>query len=79
MDMTNRETEIQTESGQISSSEEMLCEAEPAVGTAGGLTAVLKRKFPKVGRFGGISVRFGLRGRELRPFGADLSLYRTSF
>lgn len=47
MDMTNRETEIQTESGQISSSEEMLCEAEPAVGTAGGLTAVLKRKFPK--------------------------------
>lgn len=47
MDMTNRETEIQTESGQISSSEEMLCEAEPAVGTAGGLTAVLKRKFPR--------------------------------
>ena len=47
MDMTNRETEMQTESGQVSSSEEMLCEAEPAVGTAEGLTAVLKRKFPK--------------------------------
>lgn len=45
--MTNRETEMQTESGQVSSSEEMLCEAEPAVGTAEGLTAVLKRKFPK--------------------------------
>ena len=38
---------MQTESGQVSSSEEMLCEAEPAVGTAEGLTAVLKRKFPK--------------------------------